>query len=184
MRESRPTDQVIKMACSRHGVRWVLWSLAAQWSCSSRVGYGEDGAPILCGKRGKVVGEATVAELVPPRVIVAHPRLDDFCRLIVDLADAGIEVDAREGHLVLRHRRAEPIASDLAERARQHRLGLMWAYVAAGTGNSWHVCTECNTPQLVARKRQCKMTPGCPGELRPLPRVVARRRRPKKGQTE
>ena len=57
MRDSRPTDRVVKMACPRHGMRWVLQSFAAQWSCSAPVDWTEEGQWGLCGNRGRRVAE-------------------------------------------------------------------------------------------------------------------------------
>ncbi len=96
MREARPTDRLVKMVCPRHGARWVLRAMAGGWRCSAPVEWSEDeGAPVLCEHPGEIMGETTVAELAPPRIVVADPYLDGLSALVVDLADAGVELGAR-----------------------------------------------------------------------------------------
>ncbi len=150
MRAAQTSDRLVKITCPRHGSRWVLATMARAWVCSSVVEWTAYGERVLCGERGERSEETTLAELGPPRARVASPHLDDFCALLVDLHEAGVEVKVCDGHLMLVQRRGESIADDLVARFMAHRPELRWAYVGAQNGLTWRVCSECGVPQLTS----------------------------------
>jgi hypothetical protein len=57
--------------------------------------------------------------------------------------------------------------------ARHHRPIFAWAIEGSRTGHAWHACDRCSEMQLIKKGRQCHMTPGCVGDMRPVgPRVL------------
>ena len=174
MRAAQTSDRLVKITCPRHGSRWVLATMARAWVCSSVVEWTAYGERVLCGERGERSEETTLAELGPPRARVASPHLDDFCALLVDLHEAGVEVKVCDGHLMLVQRRGESIADDLVLTIHGPSPRIAVGLCGAQNGLTWHVCSECGVPQLTSSRHACKLTPGCPGKLRPLHHVVAR----------